>query len=43
MLWAAIDQMPTMQRVIAQGAIGVAASGFALFIAIRIWRALRRD
>jgi hypothetical protein len=43
MLWAAIDQMPIMQKFVAQGAIGVAASCFALFIAIRIWRALRRD
>lgn len=43
MLLSAIEQMPFAQKIAAHGAIGVAALCFALFIAIRVWRALRRD
>lgn len=41
MLWAAIDQMPQIQKLIAQGAIGLAAVCLVALILLRVWIALR--
>lgn len=43
MLFAAIDQLPELQKLIAQGMIGIAVGGLILLVGLRFWNAMRGD